>query len=364
MLTRRLKASNRQHGRAKRLRHLALAIGALGGTTAVLVLGLQIANPLAAATVERKVQRAVYVAYMDDPKDERGRLTYRRLAAALDAAKAQAATPISLEFVQIVVGTQPTIDEVMRGLVETRPAAIIATSDDVLQAAKAATESIPILFVSYRNPVVAGEVRSIAAPGVNRTGFTFYAPMLAKATELLIDGYPASKHIGVLVDSTTAREPGFLYELREARAGDTASIDFFVADDPRQLAAVLRDAEARGVDAWFVRTGAALWNDQKAVIDMMARTSKPVLYDRIRFVRHGGLMAYEARVVDPFRIWANQLLMIAGGTDIATIPVERPSQFDLALNVDVIRSSIVLRPSKALLLRANLLVATQSGASR
>ena len=336
--------------------------GALGGTAVVLLLCVQIAAPLGASTIERKVQRAVYVAYMDDPNDERGWLTYRRLAAALDAAKAQAGTRISLEFVQAVVGTRPTIDEVMRGLVETQPAAIIATSDDVLQAAKAATQSIPILFVSYRNPVVAGEVRSIAAPGVNRTGFTFYAPMLAKAIELLADGYPASRHIGVLVDSTTAREPDFLYELREARAGVAVQFDFFVADDPRQLAAVLRDAEARGVDAWFVRTGAALWNDQKAVIDMLAHTSKPVLYDRIRFARNGGLLAYEARIVEPFRIWANQLVMIAEGTDVATIPVERPSQFDLALNVDVIRASAALRPSKALLLRANLLVATQPGA--
>jgi putative ABC transport system substrate-binding protein len=250
----------------------------------------------------------------------------------------------------------------MRRLVESQPAAIVATSDDVLQAAKAATQSIPILFLSYADPVVTGEVRSIAAPGVNRTGFTFHAPMLAKSIEIILDGYPRSKHIGVLVNSLTAREPGFLRELREARAGVAVRLDVFVADDAREVAKVLHEADARSVDAWFVPTGPALWNDQAAVIGMMAGTSKPVLYDRIRFVRNGGLMAYEARIVDPVRIWANQLLMITEGVDVATIPIERPSAFDLAVNLDAVRADPMLRPSKPLLRRANVLVASHASA--
>ena len=84
--------------------------------------------------------------------------------------------------------------------------------------------------------------------------------------------------------------------------------------------------------------GAALWANKAAVIHMMASTSKPVLYDRTSLVRDGALMSYEARIVDPFRIWANQLLLILDGVDAATIPVERPSQFELALNLDAIAS--------------------------
>jgi putative ABC transport system substrate-binding protein len=362
MLTKRSKRPNPPHVRAKRVSGLAVAIAALGATALVLLFHVHIANALGASAEQARAQRAVFVAYMDDPNDERGWLTYRCLTDALDAAGASARVLASVEFVQALVGGQPTFDDLMRRLVESQPAAIVATSDDVLQAAKAATQSIPILFLSYADPVVTGEVRSIAAPGVNRTGFTFHAPMLAKSIEIILDGYPRSKHIGVLVNSLTAREPGFLRELREARAGVAVRLDVFVADDAREVAKVLHEADARSVDAWFVPTGPALWNDQAAVIGMMAGTSKPVLYDRIRFVRNGGLMAYEARIVDPIRIWANQLLMIAEGVDVATIPIERPSAFDLAVNLDAVRADPMLRPSKPLLRRANVLVASHAGA--
>jgi len=360
MLAKHLNRPNPPHGRPKRLSRLAVAFAALGAAALVLLFCVYIAYPLRAPTAQNEAQRVVYVAYMDDPKDDRGWLTYQRLGEALQAAQVRADVRPSLEFVQVLVGGQPTIDNVMSRIVESQPAAIVATSDDVLDAAKAATQSIPILFLSYADPVVTGEVRSFAAPGVNRTGFTFQVPMLAKAIEIILDGYPRSKHIGVLVDSSTAREPGFVHELRDTRAGVSVPLDIFVADDARELAGILHHANARGIDAWFVPTGAALWNDETAVIRMMNATSRPVLYDRIGFVRNGGPMAYEARVVAPFRIWANQLLMIAEGVDVATIPIERPSQFDLALNLDVVFANPGLRPSKALLRRANVLVSAEA----
>ncbi len=163
----------------------------------------------------------------------------------------------------------------------------------------------------------------------------------------------------MLVDSLAARQPGQLRQIQEARGAFAREIQMFVADDEKQLADILRGATARSMDAWYVPVGAALWYDQDAVIRMMASTTKPVLYDRTYLVRAGGLMAYEARIVDPFRIWANQLLLILDGVDAATIPVERPSQFELALNLDVIASNSRLRPSKTLVQRANVLFSAQ-----
>ena len=80
-----------------------------------------------------------------------------------------------------------------------------------------------------------------------------------------------------------------------------------------------------------------------------------MLYDRTTLVRDGGLMSYEARIVDPLGIWANQALLILAGADAGTIPIERPSQFELALNLDVIASDQRLRPTKTLIQRANVL---------
>ncbi|MGH6738740.1 MAG: ABC transporter substrate-binding protein, partial [Bradyrhizobium sp.] len=166
-----------------------------------------------------ETRRVFYVSYVDEPDDDRGRINFGRLKDALDSLDANGKTaPFALDFVQVVVGGPQTIDGTLRQLVQRKPAAIVATSDDVLQAAKAVTQSIPIVFMSYGDPVAAGDVRSIAAPGVRRTGFTIHVPMLQKAIELLVDGYPAAKHIGVLVDSLAASQPGQRRQFQEARS--------------------------------------------------------------------------------------------------------------------------------------------------
>jgi putative ABC transport system substrate-binding protein len=356
MLSSALPPTNRPFGAAKSL----IRLGALFG--AIVVVSLVLAHDAAddealAQQAPGSVPRAFYVSYVDDPDDQRGWKNYGRLKDALKALDPRGMARVELDFVQVVVGSGKPIGAVLDELVRASPAAIVATSDDVLQAAKAATQSIPILFMVYSDPVATGEVKSMAAPGVNRTGFTFHVRMLAKAIEILVDAYPASKRIGVLIDSLAERQRGYAGEVQAARRTLGVHIDVFVADDKAALASVLASRKAHSVDAWFVTAGAALWYDEDAVIGMMTKTAKPLLYDRIDFVREGAPMAYEARFLDPFRIWANQLLMIAEGVDVSTIPVERPSRFDFALNLAVIASNPALRPDKSIVRRANVLVA-------
>jgi ABC-type uncharacterized transport system substrate-binding protein len=354
MLANRPPMPNSQHGRAKGLSRRAAGLVAL----ALAALAVLLINHSGDSSTAWKAPaaRIVYVSYVDDPNDGRGRANFERFKEALSHLDAGRKSAWTLDFMQVVVGATPGIEDAMRDLVRTRPKVIIATSDDVLQAAKRATADIPILFMSYTDPVAAGEVLSIAAPGVNRTGFTFHVPMLQKAMEILFDAYPASTHVGVLVDSLTARQPHHEREIQEARTALPLQIDTFVVDNKQQLADVLARKDAEFIDAWYVPAGAALWYDRDAVIRAMAGTRRPVLYDRTAFVRDGGLMAYEARLVDPLRVWASQLLLILDGVDVASIPVERPSEFELSLNLGAISRDECLRPSKAILRRVHTLV--------
>lgn len=361
MVAKRLEPLHPPNGRAERVRRAAILAGALA---ALAFAGAAVVNefgePARLASGD-EARRVFYVSYVDEADDDRGRINFGRLKDALNSLDANGTTaPFVLDFVQVVVGGPQTIAGTLSELVQRKPAAIVATSDDVLQAAKAATQSIPILFMSYGDPVETGDVRSIAAPGVRRTGFTIHVPMLQKAIELLIDGYPAAKHIGVLVDSLAASQPGQRRQFQEARSAFARDVQVFVADNEQQLDDILRAETARSMDAWIVPAGAALWANKEAVIHLMASTSKPVLYDRTSLVRDGALMSYEARIVDPFRIWANQLLLILEGVDAATIPVERPSQFELALNLDAIASNPRLRPSKRLIQWANVLFSAKA----
>jgi len=343
--------------KVRAFRPISIAMAVVMGTAILLLLGATTSAPRGGVTQARNApQRVVYVSYVDDPNDDRGLADFKRLDRALDGFRARATTSFTLEFVQVAVGGPLTIDAKMRDIVATRPAVIVATSGDVLEAAKRATQAIPILFVSHNDPVQAGHVRSIALPGVKRTGFTFYLPMLQKAIELLIDAYPDTASIGVLADSDMVAEPAMSRELAAARDAFGIDIELFAVDNKDQLREVLRSRAGSRIQAWYFPFGAALWHQREAALELMARTGKPALFNRTYLVRQGAPMSYEAQVVDPFRVWARQLLLILNGADAATIPVERPSRFELALNLATIERNEHLRPSKKVIQWANVLV--------
>jgi len=308
-----------------------------------------------AATAGGGQQRVVYVSYVDTPEDTRGQADFRKFRDALERRRGQNAMPLSIEFAEVAGdGPEPIVD-LMRQVINSRPDALVASSYMVLEAAKRLTQSVPILFMSHADPVELGHVRSIAAPGVNRTGFTFYTPVLAKSLELLAEAYPHIKSIGIVADSALLDSPGFAQELEQARCSLELRITVFLAENQEQLAKQLRRGDAQLIDAWYVPTTDVIWNDLDATLVRMAESTKPVLYDRTALARKPGAMSYEARVPDPFSVWAAQLILILDGVDPRTIPIERPSTFELAVNIGRASRS-PLTPSKSIVKRADLVI--------
>ena len=343
-----------------RLRPMAILLA-----LAILVAGVFVvfgimrsAGPIAAT---EPIVRVAYVSFLELASDDRGQRDFVRFRATLDGLEQAARKNIVLELVEVAQDRGDAIDAIMRDIVLARPAAIIATSQAVLEAAQRATDDIPVLFVAHCDPVAAGYVRSIAAPGVKRTGFTFHAPLAEKAIELLHDAFPGVRRVGVLADSVLARSEDFRRELRHAGAQLHLELRVLVANDGSELGTVLQRPEAATVDGWFVPVNDALWNDEAAVLARMRDTHKPVVYERTQLARKGGLMSYEARLGDPFRILASQLLLVLDGVDPATIPVERPSRFELAINLAAAGAEPQLRPRASVLKRANVVFA--AGAS-
>jgi len=300
--------------------------------------------------------RVVYVSYVDTPQDTRGRDDFRKFRDAVAGRRGQGAISLSIEFAEVAGdGPKPIVD-LMRRVISSRPDAIVASSYMVLEAAKGLTQSVPILFMSHADPVELGHVKSIAAPGVNRTGFTFYTPILAKSLELLAEAYPRVKSVGIVADSALLESPGFARELEQARSSLELRVAVFLAENQDQLAKLLSRDEARIMDAWYVPTTDVIWNDQDATLALMAESTKPVLYDRTALARKPGSMSYEARVLDPFSVWAAQLILMMDGVDPRTIPIERPSAFELAVNVEGASRSSSATPSKSIVKRADLVI--------
>lgn len=328
---------------------------------AVALLGVNTAcQPTAVGTLTagQPVKRVVYVSAVDSPSDRRGQKDYERFCSAVLVRRGATPIPLSIEFAEVTeAGREPTL-RVMRDVVASNPDAIVASSYEVLEIAKGLTETIPVLFMSHADPVELGHVQSIAAPGVYRTGFTFYVPILAKSLELLLEAYPHVHRVGIVVDPALLESAGFARELAQARHDLALRIDAFLAVSKDELARTLRRPDAQVIDAWYLPTTDVLWSDREATLALMEQTQKPVLYDRTALARKAGAMSYEAHVVDPFGLWAAQVLLILDGTDTRFIPIERPSSFELAVNVggqDRARPT----PAKSILKRADVIVAAR-----
>lgn len=304
--------------------------------------------------------RVVYVSYVAHDDDSRVRFDYLRLEQALARQAHRPARPIELDFAQVAGdgGPEP-IRALVRHVATTRPDVIVASSTLVLEAARAEARSIPVVFVSHEDPVRLGYVRAIARPGVNCTGFTFYVPIVGKSLELLRDAYPRIARVGVVADRWLMDDPGFVQELAYAADELHIHVQTFVAGNARELRDAVAAGRRAGVDAWYVTIGDLIWNDGEAAAALLAATKQPVMYNRTFLARlHGGL-SYEARLVDPFAIWARQLALIASGMDAGAIPVERPSAFELAADIRPGLRDPRLMPDKRVLRRADVIFGAQ-----
>jgi len=300
--------------------------------------------------------RVVYVSYVDTPEDGRGRADFERFEREVQLQQARTPVAVKLEFEQVAGEGETPILQLMDKVIRSQPAVIVASSHEVLEAAKARTQTIPVLFMSHADPVELGHVKGIAAPGVNRTGFTFYVPILGKALELLTQAYPHVHFVGIVADPSLLGSSGFLQELSAARSALGLRIDVFKAVNKGELAAALSSQDAAKMDAWYVPMGDLLWSDRDAALALMANTYKPVMYERSAHARQAGTLAYEARVPDPFGLWAAQLMLLLNGVAAGTIPVERPSAFELTVAVERPTSHRRFIPTKAILKRADTTV--------
>jgi putative tryptophan/tyrosine transport system substrate-binding protein len=189
-----------------------------------------------------------------------------------------------------------------------RPVAVIVASGgpNVVFAAKAATPTIPILFLTAEDPVRLGLVASLARPGGNLTGINFLNRELAsKQLELLRELVPAATRVAVLVDPTNVsvtesilREVGLVaratgLKIQVLRASTSAEIDAAFA--------VFTSSASERPDALFVSQDPFL-NTRRLQLSLLAmRHGVPAIYSGREFAEVGGVMSYGSNITDAYR---------------------------------------------------------------
>ena len=223
-----------------------------------------------------------------------------------------------------------------------RQVALITTfgGTAVTFAAKAATGTIPIVFVAAEDPVKLGLVASLASPGGNLTGINFLSgEVVAKRLELLRDLVPAATRVASLVNPTNATDTETTVRDVTAAARTIAfQIQVLNASTSREIEAAFESIGRERPDALFVGPDPFFQSRRVQLAVLAARHTVPATYSNRDYAEAGGLMSYGANVTDAWRQVGAYSGRILKGAKPADLPVVQASKFELVINLPTARA--------------------------
>jgi putative ABC transport system substrate-binding protein len=253
-------------------------------------------------------------------------------------------------------GKYDRLPELAAALVRLKVDVIVTSGTPGTRAAKRATATIPIVMAEIGgDPVASGIFASLARPGGNLTGSTFFSPELsAKRLELLKETVPRITQAGVLVNpDNPARRP--LIQAVEIRARLLkVGLRQFEARGPNEFGSAFSAMAKSRVDAIVIQEDAMFNVNARAVANLAAKQRLPSAGGK-EYAEAGGLMAYGVNFPEMFRRAAYFIDKILKGAKPGDIPVEEPTKFELVINMKTAKALGLTIPT-TLLLRADQVI--------
>ena len=225
-------------------------------------------------------------------------------------------------------------------LVRRQVAVIVASGGPTVTfAAKAATTTIPTVFIVAQDPVGLGLVASLARPGGNLTGINFYSQELAaKRLELLHELVPVATRVAVLVNPDNARITEItLKDADTAARAMGLQIQVFNASTNREIEGVFATLTRERPDALFVGNDGFFNSRRVQLATLAARDKIPAAYSNRDHVEAGGLMTYGTEIADAYRQVGAYAGRILKGAKPAALPVVQSSKLELVINAQTAR---------------------------
>jgi putative ABC transport system substrate-binding protein len=220
-----------------------------------------------------------------------------------------------------------------------RRVAVIVTSPRTQDAARAATETIPIVFVIGADPVRVGLVASLNRPGGNLTGIALLTPeMLAKRFGLLHDVVPQAAVIGVLLDSGSSTESFQLQEVQTAASSAGRTIRVVSAGSESEIDAAFVTFARERVGALMIAASVYFGSLRGRIVELAARHRIPVIYELREWAEAGGLMSYGPSATDAYRQAGVYTGRILKGEKPVDLPVMLPTKFEFVINLKTARA--------------------------
>jgi putative tryptophan/tyrosine transport system substrate-binding protein len=249
-------------------------------------------------------------------------------------------------------GQYDRLPELAADLVRRKVAVIVASGGDPSpQIARAATQTIPIVFGMFGDPIREGLVDSLSRPGGNATGVTIFGPAaVTKRLQLLHDLVPQAAVIAFLMNPNN---PNGSIELKAAQAAATSlgrQIVVFSASSESELDTAFASMVQQRIGTLLGASDPFLFNRRDQIVLLAARHAIPAIYYLRDFARAGGLMAYGNSLTELYRLVGVYTGRILKGEKPTDLPVAQSTKFEFVINLQAARALGIEVPNSMQLL--------------
>jgi putative tryptophan/tyrosine transport system substrate-binding protein len=242
-----------------------------------------------------------------------------------------------------------SFDALAAELVKLGPDVIIAIGTPAALAAKRATTTIPIV-INVADPVGVGIVTNVAHPGGNVTGTMLYGAELAgKRVDIFKEAVPAIARIAVL--GTRSPLTQLLWSATQTAAGPLGlKVRLFTVQDPAELSATFESIAADSADGVLLLADPLFLSARSTIIALAAKHRLPALYEDREYVKDGGLISYGPNLAEMVGRQMPFVDKILKGAKPGDLPIEGPTEYELAINLKTAKAIGLDLPHKLLVL--------------
>ena len=216
---------------------------------------------------------------------------------------------------------------------------IVTNGASGIAAAKGATSTIPIVFVGGGDPVEQGLVASLARPGGNLTGFSIFGSELnPKRLELLSELVPQAHVIALLVNPNNAASERQITDVQEAGRAKGVQLRVLKAGTDSDIDAAFASLIQLQAGALLVGSDPLLFSRRDQLVALASRHAVPAIYEWREFAVAGGLISYGTSLTGTWRQVGVYVGRVLSGAKPADLPVQRPTTFELVVNLNTAKA--------------------------